>query len=121
MSTSDDSLAAWAQARLANVYEYAPDTEAQNLVSNFDTALSPRAEIFLNDKPVEYDEYRKDMTERKAMANRAKVEFKDVIEVLDENKRVSVRLYLPDHGMLTGRSADRTRSRHHRRDQAVQA
>ncbi|KAL1704293.1 hypothetical protein EV121DRAFT_259848 [Schizophyllum commune] len=90
MSTSDDSLAAWAQARLADVYEYAPDTEAQNLVSNFDTALSPRAEIFLNDKPVEYDEYRKDMTERKAMANRAKVEFKDVIEVLDENKRTGL-------------------------------
>ncbi|KAL1743790.1 hypothetical protein HDZ31DRAFT_83174 [Schizophyllum fasciatum] len=88
--SGNDSLTAWAQERLASVYEYAPDTESENLVDSFDTALSPNADIYLNDAPVPYDEYRKDMTERKAMANRAKVEFKDVIEVPDDNKRTGL-------------------------------
>ncbi|TRM70405.1 hypothetical protein BD626DRAFT_423221 [Schizophyllum amplum] len=85
--SQDDSLTSWVQARLTDAYEFAPDTETENMASSFDNMLSPKAEITVNGASVPYDQFRKDLTERKGMVNRAKVEWKDVIEVPDEENK----------------------------------
>jgi hypothetical protein len=77
MSTCPD-LTAWAQGRIAALYEAKSD---DSLHDAFESAISPSSEIFVNHEKMSRDSLKDDMLKRRGAAVSTSVKWENVIEV----------------------------------------